>query len=165
MGYASSEFGGELLGMRWSHVLTCKEDSIMNVREVMSRDVKIASPEDTLQHAAELMVDIDAGVLPVGENDRLVGMLTDRDITVRAVAKGKAPDRTKVREVMSPEIKYIYDDESLEEAAENMGKLQIRRLPVLNREKRLVGIVSLGDLALKKKGKAGDALKGISQPA
>ena len=137
----------------------------MNVREVMSRDVKIASPEDTLQHAAELMVDIDAGVLPVGENDRLVGMLTDRDITVRAVAKGKAPDRTKVREVMSPEIKYIYDDESLEDAAENMGKLQIRRLPVLNREKRLVGIVSLGDLALKKKGKAGDALKGISQPA
>ena len=137
----------------------------MNVREVMSRDVKIASPEDTLQHAAELMVDIDAGVLPVGENDRLVGMLTDRDITVRAVAKGKAPDRTKVREVMSPEIKYIYEDESLEDAAENMGKLQIRRLPVLNREKRLVGIVSLGDLALKKKGKAGDALQGISQPA
>ena len=137
----------------------------MNVREVMSRDVKIASHEDTLQHAAELMVDIDAGVLPVGENDRLVGMLTDRDITVRAVAKGKAPDRTKVRDVMSPEIKYIYEDESLEDAAENMGKLQIRRLPVLNREKRLVGIVSLGDLALKKKAKAGDALKGISQPA
>jgi CBS domain-containing protein len=137
----------------------------MNVREVMSRDVKIASPEDTLQHAAELMVDIDAGVLPVGENDRLVGMLTDRDITIRAVAKGKAPDRTKVRDVMSPEIKYIYEDESLEDAAENMGNLQIRRLPVLNREKRLVGIVSLGDLALKKKAKAGDALKGISQPA
>ena len=137
----------------------------MNVREVMSRDVKIASPEDTLQHAAELMVDIDAGVLPVGENDRLVGMLTDRDITIRAVAKGKAPDRTKVRDVMSPEIKYIYEDESLEDAAESMGNLQIRRLPVLNREKRLVGIVSLGDLALKKKAKAGDALKGISQPA
>ncbi len=136
----------------------------MNVREVMSRDVKIASPEDTLQHAAELMVDIDAGVLPVGENDRLVGMLTDRDITIRAVAKGKAPDRTKVRDVMSPEIKYIYEDESVEDAAENMGTLQIRRLPVLNREKRLVGIVSLGDLALKKKAKAGDALKGISQP-
>lgn len=137
----------------------------MNVREVMSRDVKIASPDDTLQHAAELMVDIDAGVLPVGENDRLVGMLTDRDITIRAVAKGKAPDRTKVRDVMSPEIKYIYEDESVEDAAENMGTLQIRRLPVLNREKRLVGIVSLGDLALKKKAKAGDALKGISQPA
>ena len=110
------------------------------------------------------MVDIDAGVLPVGENDRLVGMLTDRDITIRAVAKGKAPDRTKVRDVMSPEIKYIYEDESVEDAAENMGTLQIRRLPVLNREKRLVGIVSLGDLALKKKAKAGDALKGISQP-
>jgi CBS domain-containing protein len=137
----------------------------MNVREVMSRDVKIASPEDTLRHAAEMMVEIDAGVLPVGENDRLVGMLTDRDITIRAVAKGKAPDGTKVREVMSPDIKYIYEDESVEHAAESMGDLQIRRLPVLNREKRLVGIVSLGDLALKKKGKAGDALKDISQPA
>ena len=137
----------------------------MKVREVMSPDVKIASPEDTLQHAAEMMVEIDAGVLPIGENDRLIGMLTDRDITIRAVARGKAPDRTKVREVMSPDIKYIYEDESVEHAAENMGNLQIRRLPVLNREKRLVGIVSLGDLALKKKGKAGDALKDISQPA
>ena len=137
----------------------------MKVSEVMSPDVRIASPDDTLQHAAEMMIDIDAGVLPVGENDRLVGMLTDRDITIRAVAKGKAPDRTTVREVMSPDIKYIFEDESVEDAADNMGKLQIRRLPVLNRDKRLVGIVSLGDLALKKKSKAGDALKGISQPA
>ncbi len=137
----------------------------MNVREVMTQDVKIASPEDTLQHAAEMMVDIDAGVLPVGENDRLVGMLTDRDIAVRAVARGKAPGSTTVREVMSAEIRYVYDDESIEDAAKNMSKLQVRRLPVLNREKRLVGIVSLGDLALKKKGAAGDALKGISQPS
>jgi CBS domain-containing protein len=137
----------------------------MNVREVMTQDVKVASPEDTLQHAAELMTDIDAGVLPVGENDRLVGMLTDRDIAVRAVARGKAPDRTTVREVMSPDIKYVYDDESVEDAARNMSKLQVRRLPVLNREKRLVGIVSLGDLALKKKGPAGTALQGISRPS
>jgi CBS domain-containing protein len=137
----------------------------MNVREVMTPDVKVASPDDTLQHAADMMIDIDAGVLPVGENDRLVGMLTDRDIVVRAVARGKAPDSTTVREVMSPEIKYVYDDETVEDAAKSMSKLQIRRLPVLNREKRLVGIVSLGDLALKKKAAAGDALKGISQPA
>ena len=135
----------------------------MYVREVMTPDVVVASPDDTLQHAAEMMIDIDAGVLPVGENDRLVGMLTDRDITIRAVAAGKEPTECKVREVMSPEIRYIYDDETVEDAARNMTQLQVRRLPVLNREKRLVGIVSLGDLALKKKAPAADALKGISR--
>jgi CBS domain-containing protein len=135
----------------------------MYVREVMTPDVVIASPDDTLQRAAEMMIDIDAGVLPVGENDRLVGMLTDRDITIRAVAAGKEPAECKVREVMSPEIRYIYDDESIEDAARNMTQLQVRRLPVLNREKRLVGIVSLGDLALKKKSNAADALKGVSR--
>lgn len=135
----------------------------MNVREVMTPDVVVASPEDTLQHAAELMIDIDAGVLPVGENDRLVGMLTDRDITVRAVATGRVPNECKVREVMSPEIKYIYEDETVEDAARNMSELQIRRLPVLNRDKRLVGIVSIGDLALKKKSSGGEALQGVSR--
>lgn len=136
----------------------------MNISEVMSRNVRIASPEDTLQHAAQMMKDIDAGVLPVGENDRLVGMLTDRDITVRAVALGKVPD-TCVREVMSPDIKYVYDDESLEDAARNMGELQVRRLPVLNRDKKLVGIVSLGDVALRKKDTAGEALQEVSEPS
>jgi len=135
----------------------------MYVREVMTPDVVIASPDDTLQRAAEMMIDIDAGVLPVGENDRLVGMLTDRDITIRAVAAGKEPTECKVREVMSPEIRYIYDDELVEDAARNMTELQVRRLPVLNREKRLVGIVSLGDLALKRKSDAANALKGVSR--
>ncbi len=135
----------------------------MNVSDVMTPDVVLASPGDTLQQAAAMMTDIDAGSLPVGENDRLVGMLTDRDITVRAVAKGKAPDRTTVREVMSPEINYIFEDESIEEAARVMSELQVRRLPVLNRDKRLVGIVSLGDLALTREDTAGDALRGISQ--
>ena len=134
----------------------------MDVREVMTPDVVIASPDDTLQHAAEMMVDIDSGILPVGEKDRLVGMLTDRDITVRAVAAGKAPAECKVREVMSPEIKYIYEDESLEDAARNMSQLQIRRLPVLNREKRLVGIVSLSDLA-RKEANTAKALRGIAR--
>jgi CBS domain-containing protein len=135
----------------------------MNVREVMTREVQIASPDDSLQHAAGLMADIDAGVLPVGENDRLVGMLTDRDITVRAVARGLAPGQCRVREVMSQDIKYIYEDESVEDAARNMSDLQMRRLPVLNRDKRLVGIVSLGDLALKKAKPAGEALRGVSR--
>jgi CBS domain-containing protein len=136
----------------------------MEIGNVMTRDVKIASPEDTLQHAAKLMEKNDFGLLPVGENDRLVGMLSDRDITVRAVARGLAPDRCKVRDVMSRDVKYVYDDESIEDAARNMSDLQVRRLPVLNRSKRLVGIVSLGDLALTEPEPAGDALTSISQP-
>ncbi len=137
----------------------------MNVLEVMSQEVRIASPHDTLQHAARVMRDLDTGILPVGENDRLVGMLTDRDITIRAVADGKAPDTCRVHEVMSPEIKYVYDDATLEDAARIMGELQVRRLPVLNRDQRLVGIVSLGDVALMEEGSAGKALKQVSAPA
>jgi CBS domain-containing protein len=133
------------------------------VRDVMTHHVKIASPEDTLKHAAQMMEDLNCGVLPVGENDRLVGILTDRDIAIRAVARGKSPTKGKVREVMSPEIKYVYDNETLDDAVRNMSTLQVRRLPVLNREKRLVGIVSLGDVAISDAGSAADALKNVSQ--
>ena len=136
----------------------------MDISAVMTRDVKVASPEDTLQKAAQLMESNDFGLLPVGENDRLVGMLSDRDITVRAVARGLTPSRCKVRDVMSCEVKYVYDDETIEDAARNMSELQVRRLPVLSRDKRLVGIVSLGDLALMQPEPAGDALTMISQP-
>ena len=135
----------------------------MLVSEVMTRKVVIASPDDSLQRAAELMDDIDAGSLPVGENDRLVGMVTDRDITVRATAAGLAPEECTVRDVMSQEVKYVFEDQTVEEVARNMGDLQVRRLPVLNRDKRLVGVVSLGDLALKKETAAGKALKGVSE--
>jgi CBS domain-containing protein len=100
----------------------------------------------------------------VGENDRLVGMLSDRDITVRAVARGLAPDRATVRDAMTTDVKYVYDDESVDDVSRHMSELQVRRLPVLNREKRLVGIVSLGDLAVKDPSDAGDALHSISQP-
>jgi CBS domain-containing protein len=134
----------------------------MQVREIMTPAVTIASPEDTVQKAAKLMEKIDSGVLPVGENDRLVGMVTDRDITVRAVAQGKSPSRCKVREIMSEDVKYVYEDESVEDAARNMSELQVRRLPVLNRDKRLVGIVSLGDVYARDEGKAAAALKNIS---
>jgi CBS domain-containing protein len=135
----------------------------MNVKDIMSRDVKLASPEDSLQKAAQMMAQIDAGGLPVGENDRLVGMLTDRDITLRAVAKGKSPAECKVREVMSSDIKYIFEDESLDDAARNMSELQVRRLPVLSRDKRLVGIVALGDIATRRKAPAAEALQGVSR--
>jgi len=136
----------------------------MKVRDIMTREVKIVSPADVLQSAAQLMEKNDFGMVPVGENDRLVGMLSDRDITVRGVARGLAPDRATVRDVMTTDVKYVYDDESVDDVSRNMSELQVRRLPVLNREKRLVGIVSLGDLAVKDPRDAGDALQSISQP-
>ncbi|TIX11725.1 MAG: CBS domain-containing protein, partial [Mesorhizobium sp.] len=103
-------------------------------------------------------------VLPVGENDRLVGMITDRDIAVRGVAEGKGPD-TKIREVMSAEVKYCFDDQEVDDILRNMGDLKLRRMPVISREHRLVGIISLGDLATAGNTEwAGEALGGISQP-
>lgn len=120
----------------------------MKVAELMTQDVEIIRPDDTLQTAAKMMADLDAGILPVGENDRLVGMITDRDITVRAVAEGRNPDKTTVRDTMSDAVRYCFDDEDAEEVARKMGSWQVRRLPVLNRDKRLVGIVSLGDMVI-----------------
>ena len=137
----------------------------MLVSEAMTRDVRVASRDHTIQAAAKIMAEIDSGVLPVAENDQLVGMITDRDIAVRAVAKGKGPD-TRVREVMSPDVKYCFEDEPVSRVAQNMGDIQLRRLPVVNREKRLVGILSLGDLAQAQGSQpAGQALAGISQPS
>ena len=135
----------------------------MNISEVMTRDVQVGSPDDVLQKAAQLMEQNDFGMLPIGENNRLVGMLSDRDITIRAVARGLVPDKAEVRDVMTSDVKYVYDDESIEDAARNMESLQVRRLPVLNREKRLVGIVSLGDLSQCEPDDAGDALQAISK--
>ena len=135
----------------------------MRVSEAMSRDVRLANPGQTIRDVAKIMADIDAGSVPVSDNDRLVGMITDRDIAVRAVAQGKGPD-TPVREVMSQEVKYCYDDEELDHVAKNMGDIRVRRLPVVNREKRLVGIVSLGDVALKVEKAAAKAVKGVSKP-
>ena len=134
----------------------------MNVRDIMTNDVVIVAPDDALSHAAQLMASNDFGLLPVGSNGRLVGMLSDRDITVRAVAKGLGPE-SMVGDVMTGDVKYVYDDETIEDAARNMETLQIRRLPVLDRSKKLVGIVSLGDLAQCEPDDAGEALQGISK--
>ncbi len=136
----------------------------MRVNEVMTRHVRVASPKDTIREAARIMAQIDAGVVPVGENDGLVGMLTDRDIAVRAVAEGKGPDTT-VGEVMTPDVQYCFDDEDIDEVCQNLGDQQIRRIPVVNRQKRLVGILSLGDLALSGgNGATGETLAAISRP-
>ena len=118
----------------------------MKISECMTRDVRLASPDMSLQDAARLMGECDAGCLPVGENDRLVGMLTDRDIAIRAVAQGKGPDAA-VRDAMSREVRWCFEDDDAAEALQHMADEQIRRMPVLNRDKRLVGIISLGDLA------------------
>ena len=138
----------------------------MKIAEIMTRDVQMVTPEDTLQDAARMMADIDCGVLPVAKDDRLVGMLTDRDIVVRGVAAGMAPGTTQVREVMSGEIKYVFEDESVDDLARNISTLQIRRLPVMSRDKRLVGIVSLGDLATTRgqDKQSSKAIAGVSKP-
>lgn len=138
----------------------------MNVSECMSRDVQVCRPDASLRDAARTMKDIDAGFLPVGEDDRLIGMVTDRDMTVRGLAEGRGPD-TPVREVMTQETCYCFDDEDVEDVARQMGELQVRRMPVVNRDKRLVGVISLGDLSKAGgdgAGRSGEALSEIAEP-
>jgi len=118
----------------------------MKVKDAMTTEVQLANPDQTIREAAQMMIEIDAGALPVARNDRLVGVITDRDIAVRAVAAGKSPD-TKVSEIMSGEVLYCFDDEDLSHVSRNMSDMKVRRLPVLNRDKRLVGVLSAGDLA------------------
>lgn len=113
----------------------------MKVQEVMTHNVRVVNAEETIQEAARIMAEIDAGVLPVGKEGKLVGMLTDRDIAIRAVAEGKGPD-TKASDIMSREVKYCFDDEDVEDVCGNLGDQQIRRIPVLDRNKQLVGILS-----------------------
>ena len=135
----------------------------MRIGNVMSREVRTIAPDSSLRDAAMLMKEIDAGVLPVANDERLVGMLTDRDIAIRGIAESKGPT-AKVHEVMSQEGRYCFEDEDLAHVAENMSELQIRRLPVMNRDKRLVGIVSLADLATNGSlPHTARALHGISQ--
>lgn len=136
----------------------------MQVSELMTRDVRIASPNDSIEKAARMMGEIDAGILPVGDGDRLVGMITDRDIAIRAVAAGKSAT-TEVGQVMSKEVKYCFEDEDVSHVAQNMGDIQLHRLVVLNRDKRLVGIVALADIAnCEGAGTAGEMVCGISTP-
>jgi len=137
----------------------------VKVAEVMTRDILLANPDQTVREAARMMSEEDVGALPVAENDRLVGMITDRDIAIRAVAEGKGPD-AKIRQVMTDQVKYCFEDEDLDQVSKNMANIQMRRLPVMNREKRLVGIVSLADLATAKRAgtQAQQALRGVSQP-
>ncbi|MYN14458.1 CBS domain-containing protein [Pusillimonas sp. TS35] len=139
---------------------------MQQIADVMSHDVKILHPDASIKDAARQMRDGDFGLMPVGEHDRLVGTLSDRDIVIRAIAEGSDAN-AKVRESMSTDVKWVYDDESVDTAKQIMRDHQIRRLPVVNREKRLVGIVALGDLAVDGKDirATGEALAGISKPS
>ena len=138
----------------------------MKVREVMTSDVRWISPQGTLEEAAKLMRDLDVGSLPVLEGRELNGMITDRDLAIRAVAEGRDPRGTRVAEVMTREALCIFDDQTVDEAAEFMQREQVRRLPVVSRERELVGIVALGDLAVEtNEGLAGRTLEKVSQPS
>jgi CBS domain-containing protein len=128
----------------------------------MTRNPQLINPDDTIQHAARLMAECDCGILPVSEGDHLVGMISDRDIAIRGIGNGKGP-HSKVRDAMTREVKYCFEDEDAGHVAENMADLQVRRLPVMNRDKRLVGIISLSDLA-RKEPDIGKALAGIAEP-
>jgi CBS domain-containing protein len=136
----------------------------VKVRDVMTPDVQLCTPDDTLKDAAEAMAALGVGLLPVTDMDRLIGMISDRDIAIRGVAMGRGPD-SRVGDVMTADVKYCFDDQDLEEVSANMAELQVRRLPVLNRQKRLVGIIALGDIAQAQASDGtGEALGAISRP-
>jgi CBS domain-containing protein len=138
----------------------------MRVKEVMTPTVEVIDADSTLQGAAARMKSRDIGPLPVCEGGRLVGMVTDRDITVRSTAEGEDPTVIRVRDIMTPELHYCFEDQLVEEAARLMEENQVRRLMVLNRDRELVGIVSLGDLAVETRDEqlAGNTLEAVSQP-
>ena len=139
----------------------------MQVKEIMTRKVEVISPETSVAEAAEIMKAHDVGALPVCDGDKLVGMLTDRDIIVRTTADGFHPETVQAGEIMTRDVVYGFEDQEITEASRIMEEKQIRRLPIVNRRKRLVGVLSLGDIAVGTGNKelAGEALKEVSEPA
>jgi CBS domain-containing protein len=139
---------------------------MQTIADVMTRDVQSISPQETVRRAAQLMDELNVGSLPVCNGNRLVGMITDRDITVRATSAGEAPDQVSVEEVMTDQVRWCYEDQTVEEVMQQMTDTQIRRVPVMDREsQQLIGIVSLGDLATKHSAQVDRTLEGISSPA
>ena len=135
------------------------------ISEVMTRGVEVIRPAETLQRAAQRMDELNVGALPVCDGETLVGMITDRDITVRATAAGLDPNETPVSDVMTEQTRWCTEEQSVDEVMRQMSDVQIRRLPVLNGARELVGIVSLGDLAVRQSGHIDDALRDISLPS
>jgi CBS domain-containing protein len=139
----------------------------MDIGSVMTREVTVVRPDSSVQEAAQVMQRLNVGSVPVCTGRKLLGMLTDRDITVRAVAAGRDPRQTRAEEVMTPDVVYAYEDQSVEEVADMMSAHQIRRMPIISRNKELVGIVALGDLAVDVQDDqmSGDVLEDVSEPA
>lgn len=136
-----------------------------NVSEIMTKEVQVVGPEENLQHAAQLMQKLNVGTLPVCDGERLLGMVTDRDITIRGTAAGLAPDSACVSDVMSADVEWCTEDQDSVEVLKRMGDMQVRRLPVIDLDHRLVGIVSLGDMALHHPGDLNQPLRDISAPS
>ena len=134
------------------------------IADIMSTDVRTIQPQESLRRAAQCMQELDVGALPVCDGERLLGMLTDRDIVVRAIADGLDPDQACVSDVMSGDLEYCTADQDTEDAKRLMGARQLRRLPIIDANRKLVGIVSLGDLAVRDTGPIDDALRDISEP-
>lgn len=147
------------------HSPQSKEYAMESISEVMTRDVTVVSPQDNIQRAAQLMRDLNVGALPVCDGQKLQGMITDRDITIRATAGGQSPDQVRVQEVMTDDILWCYEDQTVGEVLQHMGDSQIRRIPVVSRDKELVGMVSLGDIATRHAADTDDTLEEISKPS
>lgn len=139
----------------------------MKIKDVMTRNPEVIQPDETLEEAARKMKDLDVGPLPVCDGDRIIGMVTDRDVTVRATAEGKAPSEAKIRDVMTPDVHWCFEDDDVDDAARLMKEKQVRRILVVDGNKKLVGIVSLGDLAVdtRDERKAGEVLEHVSEPS
>lgn len=138
----------------------------MKIREIMTPDVQCVGPGESLADAAALMRQLDVGALPVCEEQQVIGMITDRDMAIRAVAEGRDPNATSVRDIMTAGVVFVYDDQDLGAAVRMMEKHQIRRAPVMSRDQRLVGILSLGDIAVDASPVlSAEALREVSQPA
>jgi len=139
---------------------------MQRIAEVMTRDVRSVSPHETVRRAAQLMDELNVGALPVCDGQKLVGMVTDRDITVRATAAGQAPDSAHVEDVMTDQVRWCFEDQTVDEVMQQMGDTQIRRVPVVDENTReLIGIVSLGDLATKHSAQVDRTLEEISSPS
>jgi CBS domain-containing protein len=144
-----------------------RKESFMKLKDVMTPQVEVAPPQANLTEVAQKMKNLDVGIIPVCDGQKLRGMISDRDIVIRAIAEKRDPERTRAEDIMSPHVLYCFEDQEISDAAEIMEQKQVRRLLVLNREKKLVGIVSLGDLAVKTREErlSGEILERISEPA
>ncbi len=139
---------------------------MQRISEVMTADVQTIAPHDSVRRAAQLMDELNVGSIPVCDGSRLVGMITDRDITIRATSTGQPPEDTEVQDIMSSDVQYCFEDQQVDEVMETMRDIQIRRVPVIDRNShKLVGIISLGDLATKHSAEVDRTLQEISMPS